>query len=348
MSTDVLIVGAGVAGLSCARRLAAAGREVIVLEKSRGLGGRCATRRIDSQPVDHGVCFYHGTDKGFLRALREVDAPRIEGWPTRVQGRGRPCRPRAFSPHEERLAFVDGVTAFPRHLARGLDVRREQRVERIEGRDDRFVVECEGGAELSAGTLVLALPAPQARELLEGTGRLDRSMTSSARLLGMLGSVPCLTTIVGFAPAGPALEWEILYPEDSSVTQLVSHDSSKRRTPRATVLVLQASPAWSRSRWGVATETWRDEMLSDARRVVGGADSRAWPANLGEPLWVQTHRWRYSGSTGADELSGSILLRTAGGARLGLAGEAMAPGGGVQAAWRSGNGLAQRIQGEAR
>jgi phytoene dehydrogenase-like protein len=49
-----VIVGAGIAGLACARELASCGREAVVLERSRGVGGRCATRRVNGQPVDHG------------------------------------------------------------------------------------------------------------------------------------------------------------------------------------------------------------------------------------------------------------------------------------------------------
>ena len=51
---DVVVVGAGVAGLQCARRLRDAGLQVVVLDKARGVGGRVATRRVDGQPVDHG------------------------------------------------------------------------------------------------------------------------------------------------------------------------------------------------------------------------------------------------------------------------------------------------------
>ncbi|HYD41115.1 MAG TPA: NAD(P)-binding protein, partial [Anaeromyxobacter sp.] len=47
----VLVVGAGVAGLSCARVLATAGRSAPVLDRARGVGGRCATRRVDDHPM---------------------------------------------------------------------------------------------------------------------------------------------------------------------------------------------------------------------------------------------------------------------------------------------------------
>ncbi|MBD3256947.1 FAD-dependent oxidoreductase, partial [candidate division GN15 bacterium] len=41
--TDCVVVGAGAAGLTCARRIADAGMSVLVLDKGRGVGGRMAT-----------------------------------------------------------------------------------------------------------------------------------------------------------------------------------------------------------------------------------------------------------------------------------------------------------------
>ena len=47
--TDIAVIGAGIAGLVCAQQLSQAGYSVVVVEKSRGLGGRLATRRL------HGI-----------------------------------------------------------------------------------------------------------------------------------------------------------------------------------------------------------------------------------------------------------------------------------------------------
>ena len=45
MQTEITIIGAGMAGLACARRLARAGHTPLLLDKGRGIGGRMATRR---------------------------------------------------------------------------------------------------------------------------------------------------------------------------------------------------------------------------------------------------------------------------------------------------------------
>ncbi len=43
---EIAVIGAGVAGLTCAQKLQQTGRRVVVFDKSQGLGGRLATRRL--------------------------------------------------------------------------------------------------------------------------------------------------------------------------------------------------------------------------------------------------------------------------------------------------------------
>ncbi|GAA4283423.1 NAD(P)/FAD-dependent oxidoreductase [Brevibacterium daeguense] len=54
MDTDVVVIGAGLAGLQSARRLQRSGLAVHVLEKNDGVGGRVRTERIDGFQCDRG------------------------------------------------------------------------------------------------------------------------------------------------------------------------------------------------------------------------------------------------------------------------------------------------------
>src|SRR5947207_3403795 len=74
-SCDVVIVGAGAAGLSAARTLARAGRRAIVLEARDRIGGRIHTLHEAGWPlpIEAGAEFIHGEAKPVWAALRGAD-----------------------------------------------------------------------------------------------------------------------------------------------------------------------------------------------------------------------------------------------------------------------------------
>jgi len=339
---DCVVIGAGVSGLACAGALAAAGRAVVVLERARGVGGRCATRRLPGppvQPVDFGVAFLHGRGERFRSLLREVPAASLPGWPRRVSGEGTPCHPAAFEPGDTRLAFAEGVSALPRHLARGLDVRLGAKVLGLEPAGDRVRVVVEDGASVESAVAVVAT-APEEASALLATAPAEAPVRSAVAVLALTPSERCLTLLARYGPGAPAPEWDVCYPEGSRVIQLVSHDSAKRlagREPGAPTLVIQAHPGWSRR--NEDAPGWPAGLLAEAARLLGD-----WAAR---PELVQAHAWRHARTPRAGELAAPMLLTLAGGARLGLCGDRFGPGGGVEAAVVSGWKLAERILSEA-
>ena len=327
VDADVVIVGAGIAGLACARALTRAGRRVIVLDKARGVGGRCATRRIlGDQPVDHGVGFLHGGEPAFLAALDELDAPRIEGWPRHVEGRGVPCQPDTYTARDRRLAFVSGVSVLPKHLARGLDVRTGALVTKVEaGR-----VALEDGTSLEAPSIVLTPPVEQLAALLPELPELAAART----LLGWIATVPCLTVIAAYPLDAPAPRFDVLYPDEGPL-QVVLHDSSKRVDPANRVLVLQAGARASEAWLAKEPSEWQALLLAEAGRLLG-----AWAET---PSWSAAHRWRYARFQAGSGLGGPLRIALPGGRAIGMAGEAFGPFSGVQGAFLSGERLAQRM-----
>ncbi|HZH02351.1 MAG TPA: FAD-dependent oxidoreductase, partial [Myxococcaceae bacterium] len=179
------VVGAGVSGLTCARTLRDAGRAVVVLERARGIGGRCATRTLDGQPVDYGPMFLHGRHPGFVAELDALIRAGGDGWPRRVEGRGSACQPEAFTPGERRWAPEAGVFALPRRLAQGLEVRTQTRVTGLARGPDGWMVQTEA-EPLLAGRLVLAMAPEQTVGLLE---------TAEAEMPALRGPLALLRTI---------------------------------------------------------------------------------------------------------------------------------------------------------
>jgi len=85
VQADVLVVGAGAAGLAAAAELARAGQTVLVLEARNRVGGRCLTQRLPGVPVpvELGAEFIHGRPAATLSLLKRANIPAVDS--TRTQ-----------------------------------------------------------------------------------------------------------------------------------------------------------------------------------------------------------------------------------------------------------------------
>ena len=335
---DVIVIGAGVAGLQCARRLAGAGAEVVVLDRASKVGGRCATREIEHIPFEYGPLFLHGDEPAFLETLDTVaDVQRLAGWPRRVEGQGTPCQPEAFAPHQRRLAFVEGLHQYPRSLASGLPIRLNTQVAAIAADPDGVTVTSTDSQRFRGRDLVLALALEQTFGLLPmlppGAG-----LAGAIAMLGLFSSVPCLTVAAAYSRGADAPPWDVCFPDEGDALLAISNESSKRPEVRRCLLVLQGQPRWSRERLEQPRESWAAELLGHGARLVG-----RWAAS---PEQVHLQRWRYARLDKANELASPLVFRV-GASRVGVAGDLFAPGGGVQAAWMSGDRLGAMLSADA-
>lgn len=116
LSFDVLILGAGAAGLAAATELAEAGRSALVLEARDRIGGRCWSHQAPGLPVpiELGAEFIHGRPAATISLLRKagmaaVDAPR-NPWMVR---RGK------LEPRDNFFAEIQAAMRKPRLLEKG-------------------------------------------------------------------------------------------------------------------------------------------------------------------------------------------------------------------------------------
>src|SRR5258706_4434231 len=160
----VVVVGAGLAGLTAARSLVAAGHDVVVLERGRSPGGRMATRRIGAATVDHGAQFFTVRSDEFGAIVNAWIADGVVAeW-----CRGFAGRPDPFP----RYRAIGGMNAVPRHLARGLDVRCQRLAFMLRKRSRSWVVIDDAAVEYEADAVVITTPVPQAYSFLIA-GELD-------------------------------------------------------------------------------------------------------------------------------------------------------------------------------
>src|ERR1700733_7065810 len=69
---DVVVVGAGMAGLTTARSLAEAGLKVLVVEANDRIGGRILTRHVGDDAIELGAEFIHGRPPELWALIKEA------------------------------------------------------------------------------------------------------------------------------------------------------------------------------------------------------------------------------------------------------------------------------------
>ena len=276
---ETLVVGAGVAGLRAARTLTDAGVQVLVLEKSRGFGGRAATKRLHDLRVDSGAQYFTARDARFRRqieAWQQLEGSGLELW---TQGFHTLSAEGLAAPEKghPRYAFRGGMNTLGKLLAEGLEVQHSTTVKSLLRATDGWQIRLEGGKLYTAERVLLNVPAPQALAL----GQFSNETRNH---LNRVEFAPCLALMAEYAEAAP--EWSgIVVKDDTNPLSWLANDTSKRDTTEPTVLVLHANPTFSQKHLETP-EAAMPEML----RVA---------ASLGftDPHWAELHRWRYAKAT---------------------------------------------------
>jgi renalase len=317
-SVDVLVVGAGLAGLAAARDLTNAGRNVLVLEKSRGVGGRAATKRLDLNPggivrADHGAQFFTARSERFQALIAQLcELGIVREW-TRGFPKLGPNGLEQRNPGNPRFICPPGMNSLGKAIQGGLENESAINVEcaaavtGFKRTGHGWTAVLENGQERHGRALVVNAPAPQAQKLLEV--HLDQAALEA---ISQVRSDPCWAVIAALETR-PETGWSGL-EIDHPTLAWASLDHTKRASESPPVLVLHATSAWSLEYLEQEPETVLETLLVTAQGLLGD-----W---VGHRLGAVAHRWRYALPT--ETFSGPFLAQE----NLVACGDWCAPAGG--------------------
>ncbi|MDX2184288.1 MAG: FAD-dependent oxidoreductase [Gemmatimonadaceae bacterium] len=325
----VAVIGAGLAGLAAARTLHDHGAEVTVFEKSRGLGGRAATRREGVWSFDHGAQYATFRDPRLTAWVTSwVDAGLLSPWQGRIAVRDA-AGWRATSDGVTRWVATPGMSALGRHLGAGLAVRLGTAVARADRSSTGWTLfDAEGSALGAFDRLLVTAPAPQAAALLRGGAPALAAQCAEVRFH------PCRAVMCVLERAA-RVSWDAAFVNDDPHLAWVARNATKPgRDAADETWVLHAPRAYSLE----TLEADSDEAIAPmlrAFRTLLGDDAPAVAYSLG-------HRWRYA--IPDPVLPTDAVWDTA--AQAGVAGD-WCGGPRVEGALLSGMALAGRVLGAA-
>lgn len=287
--TDIAIIGAGISGLVCAQQLTQAGYSVIAIDKSRGIGGRVATRRLFDTKADHGACFLKPKGELSQRLIRLLTQKGdVEVWTDtlHIQDNSSSINPKAPSS----LPYIasEGMNVMAKFLAQGLAINRGERVgEIILDSENKWNLISENKEEFTASSVVLAIPAPQAVMILKS---LPKNLLDN-NFLDKLHSVkyyPAITVMAGYSNLLQQPEWKAITFTENPVLGWIGFDSSKRKNPAQPHFVIHSSAEF-------ADKYFESEDLPEVgKQILENAASTVNLQWLNNPEWMQIHRWRYA------------------------------------------------------
>lgn len=288
----VAVVGAGLSGSFAARTLADHGLEVTLFEKSRGVGGRMATRRVDDVPTfDHGAQYFTCRDPRFKRYVDSWKMQgRVQPWPDPSQRivvleKG---EIKSESKSVQRHVAVPGMKAICQHLSDCIPLKTGVRIASIvrpPQSETGWVLHDDQGDDCGTfDNVILALPAEQAAEIIGDNPTLDRL----SQQLKQVKMNPCWAMMLTLEQPMD-VDWVGAFVHGSPIRWIARNGTKPKRPNDREYLVIHADSDWTAQRWDVSPDEICEQLV------------RAFVESTGVDVTRNhrvvnriAHRWKYS------------------------------------------------------
>ena len=279
MNAPIAIIGTGIAGLSAAQALHAAGQDIELFDKSRGSGGRMASKRSDAGSLDLGAQYFTARDRRFVEAVQQWQA---RGWVAEWQPSLYNAQDGQLSASpDEQVRWVGSprMSAITRAMLGALPVKFSCHITEV-FRGDRYwsLLDAEGNSHGPYSHVIVATPAAQASALL----------AAAPKLAGVAASVimdPTWAVALGFdSPLDTRVEG--CFVQDSPLDWLARNPSKPGRDPRPDTWILHASSTWSRQHLDLPKEAVIEHLHGAFAELIGCA--------VPPPSFTLAHRWLYA------------------------------------------------------
>lgn len=338
----VAVIGAGIAGLSCATALKNAGFQVTIFEKSHGVSGRLSTRMTKHWKCDHGAQYFTARDPLFyFEVERWLIAKVAQIWqPTLKEFDHNTFSPKENEGAHKTIRYVGypSNNSPAKWLAQTLNVLTESTINSIHKEENQWQVSSKehGLYADNFDFLILAIPAPQAALLLNNT------KSSLASLCASITMQPCFALMIQFDKKINC-QFDGLFI-NKGLLSWAARDSAKPGRSQdelnhGETWVLHATSQWSKAHVDDEKDTVAQQMLDEFTKILQLDDYLNASGKFAVvPQSYDLHRWFYADC----ERYLTDVYKFDAEQKIGLCGDWL-NGGKVQGAWLSGLKLANEL-----
>jgi predicted NAD/FAD-dependent oxidoreductase len=160
----VAVIGAGIAGLACARELQSRGISVDIFEKSSGPSGRMSTRRTQDWSADHGAQYFTARDPRFIQEVQSwIQAGTAATWKPKLKVYEAKTWRESHS-QDIRYVGIPHMNSPGKHIAENLSIQYDRTISKLERRDENGICIVVKSMKLQRYTILLCWQYPPLRQ----------------------------------------------------------------------------------------------------------------------------------------------------------------------------------------
>ncbi len=283
----IAVIGAGLSGITVARSLEN-DAEVTIFEKSRGVGGRMATRRNGPHAFDHGAQYFTIRSqefKAFIQPLIEsgIIAP-WEAQHAQYDGSQIVDTDR-WKTGESRYVGVPGMNSVVKHLSNGITILRNTRITSLT-KEEKWILKDEQDQRHGEFDWVIStIPAPQAKLLLPPTASYYADIAA-------VSMRSCFAVMLGFADP-PPITHQVIHIKNADISWIALNSHKPGRANTHTV-VIHSSEEYAEAHSNADHDKISKHLCSEVQRITGIA--------LDSAIHTAVHLWRYANNATREPL----------------------------------------------
>ncbi len=322
----IAVIGAGLAGLVVAKNLKEY-NEITIFEKSRGVGGRIATRYANEFHFDHGAQFFHAKTSEFEKFLQPLLKDNvIQLWKARFREYDGPTviNERIWDDKPAHYVGIPNMNSIGKYLAKNLNVKLLTRVEKLIPSNNKWKIFDDANNDLGDfDWVIVTTPSPQTIKLLPSNISFYNNLLDKKMLA-------CFSLMLGFSQPID-LGFDAALVKNADISWISINSSKPKRNQHTTTLLIHSTNAYATEHIDNAKEPITQHLLTTTSEIIG--------KDLKKANHVAIHGWRYA-NIGKQSGSSYLLDKTN---KLAVCGDSLIRGR-IESAFTSANNLTKELK----